>query len=55
LYYYIAGYADIDRDGRMDCVDPSIRATADNVDADFIPDRYDPDLTVNHTPFFWKR
>jgi hypothetical protein len=51
----VLGYRDVDADGKMDCTDTSIRATADNVDADFIPDRFDPDLTVNHTPFFWNR
>jgi hypothetical protein len=50
---YLAGYADVDGDGVVDCIDPDIAPTVDNVDADFIPDRFDPDLTVNHRPYSW--
>ena len=50
---YIGGYADVDGDGVIDCVDPEITPTADNVDGDFIPDRFDPDLRVNHRPYSW--
>ena len=53
LYVYIAGYGDIDRDGVIDCIDPFIEASAENVDGDFIPDRFDPDLRVNHRPLHW--
>lgn len=50
---YLAGYGDVDRDGILDCFDPYIAPTVDNVDADFIPDRFDPDLRVNHRPYSW--
>jgi hypothetical protein len=51
---HLNGWYDIDRDGITDCVDPEITATADNVDADLIPDPLDPDLEVAHVPFFWR-
>ncbi len=50
---YINGWADLDGDGIIDCVDPEVTPTADNVDGDFIPDRFDPDLRVNHRPYSW--
>jgi hypothetical protein len=50
---YLGGYADLDGDGIVDCVDPEITPTADNVDGDFIPDRLDPDLRFNHRPYSW--
>jgi hypothetical protein len=50
---YLKGYADVDGDGVVDCLDPDITPTADNVDADFIPDRFDPDLRVDHRPYTW--
>jgi len=50
---YLAGWADVDHDGIIDCVDPEITPTPDNVDGDFIPDRYDPDLQVDHRPYSW--
>lgn len=50
---YMAGYADVDADGVIDCLDPVISPTADNVDGDFIPDRFDPDLRFNHRPYSW--
>lgn len=50
---YLAGYADVDGDGIVDCIDPTITPTADNVDGDFIPDRFDPDLRLNHRPYSW--
>lgn len=50
---YMNGWGDVDHDGIIDCVDPEITPTADNVDGDFIPDRYDPDLRVNHRPYSW--
>ena len=50
---YINGWADLDGDGVIDCVDPEVTPTADNVDGDFIPDRFDPDLAVNHRPYSW--
>ncbi len=53
LNEYLAGYADLDGDGIVDCMDPEIRPTADNVDGDFIPDRLDPDLNFNHRPYSW--
>ena len=37
----------------VDCLDPTIAPTADNVDGDFVPDRYDPDLSVDNKPLFW--
>lgn len=53
LVNYIAGYADVDGDGMMDCIDPEITPTPNNIDGDFIPDRFDPDLSVNHRPLTW--
>ena len=53
LWYYMAGWMDIDHDGITDCLDTEIQATPDNVDADFIPDRFDPDLNSSQTTFFW--
>jgi hypothetical protein len=53
-YVYFAGYADVDRDGTIDCIDPSIAVTADNVDGDMVPDRLDPDLNANNSAYFWK-
>jgi hypothetical protein len=53
LVEYFAGYADVDGDGIVDCMDPFIRPTADNVDGDFLPDRYDPDLPFDHRPYSW--
>ena len=50
---YLGGYRDIDHDSVVDCVDPTIAPTADNVDGDFVPDRYDPDLSVDNKPLFW--
>lgn len=50
---YLAGYADVDGDGVTDCIDPYITPTADNVDGDFIPDRFDPDLRFDHRPYSW--
>jgi hypothetical protein len=50
---YMSGYGDVDHDGVIDCVDPAIAATADNVDADFMPDRLDPDLSFDHSAYFW--
>ena len=50
---YMNGWADVDGDGIIDCVDPVITPTADNVDGDFIPDRYDPDLSFKHRPYSW--
>lgn len=50
---YIGGYADVDGDGVIDCIDPEITPTADNADGDFIPDRLDPDLRLNHRPYSW--
>ena len=50
---YLSGWADLDRDGVIDCVDSEVSPTADNVDGDFIPDRFDPDLAVNHRPYSW--
>jgi hypothetical protein len=51
---YIAGYGDIDNDGVVDCIDDHITPTADNVDGDLVPDRFDPDLNANNSPYFWK-
>ena len=34
-------------------MDPAITPTADNVDGDLIPDRYDPNRAFDHTPYFW--
>ncbi|MSO45603.1 MAG: hypothetical protein EXQ59_02380 [Acidobacteria bacterium] len=50
---YLAGYADVDGDGIVDCLDPVITPTSDNVDGDFVPDRFDPDLRVDHHPYSW--
>jgi hypothetical protein len=50
---YLKGYADVDGDGVVDCLDPEITPTADNVDGDFIPDRFDPDLRFDHRPYLW--
>jgi hypothetical protein len=50
---YLGGYRDIDHDSIVDCVDPAVAPTADNIDGDFVPDRYDPDLSVEHKPLFW--
>ncbi|MBI2823049.1 MAG: hypothetical protein HYX74_12570 [Acidobacteria bacterium] len=50
---YLAGFLDVDGDSVIDCMDPAITATPDNVDADFLPDRFDPDLNFNHRPFYW--
>jgi len=50
---YLKGYADVDGDGIVDCLDPEITPTADNVDGDFIPDRFDPDLRFDHRPYLW--
>jgi hypothetical protein len=53
LVEYIGGFGDVDGDGVVDCVDPEITPTADNVDGDFIPDRFDPDLRFDHRPYSW--
>lgn len=42
-----------DGDGITDCIDPFLTPTADNVDSDFIPDRFDPDLQFDHRPYSW--
>ena len=54
LYSYYSGYTDIDADGVLDCVDHSITPTADNVDGDLVPDRFDPDLNANNSAFIWR-
>ena len=51
---YYSGYTDVDRDGTMDCIDPEIAPTADNVDGDMLPDRFDPDLGANNSCYFWR-
>jgi hypothetical protein len=53
LVEYSAGYADVDGDGIVDCMDPFITPTADNVDGDFLPDRFDLDLHFDHRPYSW--
>ncbi len=53
LLEYLSGWADVDGDGIVDCIDPVIAKTADNVDGDFLPDRFDPDLSVDHRPYSW--
>ena len=50
---YLNGWRDVDGDGILDCLDPTITPTADNVDGDFLPDWMDPDLDVRHVPFTW--
>ncbi|MBI4457261.1 MAG: hypothetical protein HY644_15385 [Acidobacteria bacterium] len=50
---YLSGFLDVDGDRVIDCIDPEITPTPDNVDADFLPDRFDPDLNFDHRPFFW--
>lgn len=52
-YEYIMGLGDLDHDGIVDCLDPEITPTPDNIDGDFIPDRLDPDLKVVHKPYSW--
>lgn len=52
-FHYLAGYMDVDGDGIIDCIDPEITPTPDNVDGDFLPDRFDPDLNLSHGPFNW--
>lgn len=51
---YLNGWGDVDGDGIIDCVDPVITPTPDNVDGDFLPDRFDPDLGLKHRPFSWR-
>jgi len=50
---YLGGFSDVDGDGVVDCRDPVITPTADNLDGDFVPDRFDPDLTFGHRPRSW--
>ncbi|MBI3939281.1 MAG: hypothetical protein HY315_00465 [Acidobacteria bacterium] len=52
-FHYLAGYLDVDGDNIVDCIDPEITPTPDNVDGDLLPDRFDPDLNFDHTPFRW--
>ncbi len=53
LVEYLGGFADVDGDGIVDCIDPAITPTADNADGDFVPDRLDPDLRFDHRPYSW--
>ena len=53
LVEYLGGFADVDGDGIVDCIDPEITPTADNLDGDFVPDRFDPDLGFDHRPYSW--
>ena len=53
LVEYLAGFGDVDGDAVADCVDPDIATTSDNIDRDFVPDRFDPDLGFDHRPYSW--
>ncbi len=53
-FVYLNGWGDVDGDGIIDCVDPVITPTPDNVDGDFVPDRFDPDLGLKHQPYSWR-
>ena len=48
------GWYDVDKDGIRDGQDVEIQATPDNVDADWIPDYLDPDLSKNNSSYFWE-
>ncbi len=49
---YFHGWYDLDTDSIVDCVDPLIASTPENLDGDFIPDHLDPNLSINHKPWF---